>query len=106
MAILGVGMGMTIAPNNNATMSAAPESRRGIGSGLLNMFRFTGLALGVAFTRTAFAGFASANGLALYHVPSPADAAAYSTTPAGLANFQAAFSPALKRPRWWPCRSY
>lgn len=46
---------------------------------------------GVAFTGTAFAGFASANGLALYHVPSPADAAAYSTTPAGLANFQAAF---------------
>lgn len=31
MAVLGVGMGMTIAPNNNATMSAAPELRRGRG---------------------------------------------------------------------------
>lgn len=91
MAAMGIGIGMYIAPNNAAVMSAPPEARRGIGSGLLNMFRFTGQALGVALVGAAFAGFASANGVEFDLIPSPADAALVAGDAVALENFNAAF---------------
>jgi len=44
----GVGLGMFIAPNNSATISAAPASRAGQAGGLLNLLRVFGTGLGVA----------------------------------------------------------
>lgn len=54
LAVFGLGAGMFMAPNNNATMSAAPEADRGVASGLLALFRFSGQALGIAFAGTLF----------------------------------------------------
>jgi EmrB/QacA subfamily drug resistance transporter len=48
LAAFGAGLGMFIAPNNNATMSAAPAERSGQAGGLLNLLRVLGTGLGVA----------------------------------------------------------
>jgi MFS family permease len=48
LAAFGTGLGMFIAPNNNATMSAAPAERAGQAGGLLNLMRVFGTGLGVA----------------------------------------------------------
>src|SRR5680860_1350674 len=46
---LGLGLGMFMAPNNNAVMSSVAAHRRGIASALLATSRFTGQSLGIAF---------------------------------------------------------
>lgn len=48
LAAYGAGLGMFIAPNNSATMSAAPANRAGQAGGLLNLLRVFGTGLGVA----------------------------------------------------------
>jgi hypothetical protein len=48
LAAFGAGLGMFIAPNNSATMSAAPADRAGQAGGLLNLLRVCGTGLGVA----------------------------------------------------------
>jgi EmrB/QacA subfamily drug resistance transporter len=48
LAVYGAGLGMFIAPNNSATMSAAPADRAGQAGGLLNLLRVFGTGLGVA----------------------------------------------------------
>jgi EmrB/QacA subfamily drug resistance transporter len=53
-ALFGVGLGMFLAPNNNAVMSASPSADRGVAAGLLALFRFTGQSLGVAVGGTIF----------------------------------------------------
>jgi EmrB/QacA subfamily drug resistance transporter len=62
LAIAGAGMGLFVAANNAATMSAAPPHRAGTAGGLLNMARGIGVALGVALPSLVFAsgrGFTS-----------------------------------------------
>jgi EmrB/QacA subfamily drug resistance transporter len=54
LALFGLSLGLFLAPNNNATMSAAPASDRGVASGLLALFRFSGQVLGIAFAGTLF----------------------------------------------------
>jgi MFS family permease len=54
LAVFGLSLGLFLAPNNNATMSAAPAADRGVASGLLALFRFSGQALGIAFAGTLF----------------------------------------------------
>ena len=54
LAVFGFGIGMFMAPNNNAVMSAAPQRDRGVASGLLALFRFTGQAMGFAGAGTLF----------------------------------------------------
>ena len=39
LAVFGAGLGMFVAPNNSATMSAAPRDRSGEAGGLLNLMR-------------------------------------------------------------------
>jgi len=56
VAVMGLGLGMFMAPNNNAVMSSAPAQRRGIASGLLATSRFTGQSLGIAFVGAVVAG--------------------------------------------------
>jgi Na+/melibiose symporter-like transporter len=48
LAVFGAGLGMFIAPNNSATMSAAPRDRSGEAGGLLNLMRVFGTSIGVA----------------------------------------------------------
>lgn len=55
IVVIGLGLGLFMAPNNNAVMSTVPPQRRGIASGLLGTFRFTGQSLGVALTALVFA---------------------------------------------------
>lgn len=48
LGLFGAGLGLFIAPNNSATMSAAPAARSGQAGGLLNLARMLGTSLGVA----------------------------------------------------------
>jgi EmrB/QacA subfamily drug resistance transporter len=48
LAAYGAGLGLFIAPNNSATLSAAPPERAGQAGGLLNLLRVFGTGLGVA----------------------------------------------------------
>jgi EmrB/QacA subfamily drug resistance transporter len=46
--MVGVGLGLFIAPNNNATIAAAPAALSGTAGALLNLMRVLGTSLGVA----------------------------------------------------------
>ena len=48
LAVYGAGLGLFIAPNNSATLSAAPAEHAGQAGGLLNLMRAFGTATGVA----------------------------------------------------------
>ena len=65
VALVGIGMGLFTSPNNASIMGAAPGQRAGMASGVLNMTRGTGTALGLALTGTVFvlAAIAAAAGL-------------------------------------------
>jgi EmrB/QacA subfamily drug resistance transporter len=91
LCVLGIGLGMFMAPNNNSVMSSAPPNRRGIASGLMGMFRYTGQSLGIAFSGTVFAHFAIAEGFALRGLPSAGSMSEIASNPAALHAFQAAF---------------
>ena len=48
LAVYGTGLGLFIAPNNSATLAAAPADHAGQAGGLLNLMRAFGTATGVA----------------------------------------------------------
>jgi EmrB/QacA subfamily drug resistance transporter len=48
LAAFGVGLGLYIAPNNNAAMAAAPPGQSAEAGGLLNLLRVLGSGIGVA----------------------------------------------------------
>jgi EmrB/QacA subfamily drug resistance transporter len=52
LAAYGAGLGLFIAPNNTATMNAAPPARSGQAGGLLNLMRAFGTGCGVASAAT------------------------------------------------------
>ncbi len=54
LAAVGVGMGLFTSPNNASIMGAAPGQQAGMASGVLNMTRGVGTALGLALTGTIF----------------------------------------------------
>ncbi len=54
LAVVGVGMGLFTSPNNASIMGAAPDQQAGMASGVLNMTRGMGTALGLALTGTVF----------------------------------------------------
>ena len=54
LALFGAGLGMFIAPNNSATVAAAPDERTGEAGGLLNLMRALGCTLGIAAASAAF----------------------------------------------------
>lgn len=54
LALVGAGMGLFTSPNNASIMGAAPGQQAGMASGVLNMTRGTGTALGLALTGTVF----------------------------------------------------
>ena len=53
LAAYGVGLGLYIAPNNSATIGAAPADKSGVAGGLLNLLRVFGAGVGVASASTA-----------------------------------------------------
>jgi EmrB/QacA subfamily drug resistance transporter len=48
LAVYGLGLGLFIAPNNSATLGAAPAAHAGQAGGMLNLMRAFGTATGVA----------------------------------------------------------
>ncbi len=54
LAAIGVGMGLFTSPNNASIMGAAPGQQAGMASGVLNMTRGMGTALGLALTGSVF----------------------------------------------------
>lgn len=63
LAVYGGGLGMFIAPNNSATISAAPPEESGEAGGLLNLMRAFGTGIGVATASSVLAwGLESATG--------------------------------------------
>jgi EmrB/QacA subfamily drug resistance transporter len=59
LALVGVGLGLFIPPNNTSIMSTAPRSQAGTASGVLNMTRGLGTAFGLALTGLVFGAFAA-----------------------------------------------
>jgi EmrB/QacA subfamily drug resistance transporter len=54
LCIIGLGLGLFTSPNNAAIMGAAPTDQAGMASGILNMTRGFGTALGLALTGLVF----------------------------------------------------
>ena len=54
LALVGVGLGLFTSPNNASIMGAAPGQQAGMASGVLNMSRGMGTALGLALTGSIF----------------------------------------------------
>lgn len=54
IVLFGAGLGLFLAPNNNAIMSSVSAHRRGVAAGLLGLFRYTGQSMGVAFSGVLF----------------------------------------------------
>jgi Major Facilitator Superfamily len=48
LAAFGAGLGLYIAPNNSATLGAAPLDQQGVAGGLVNLLRVLGTGVGVA----------------------------------------------------------
>ncbi len=57
IVLFGAGLGLFLAPNNNAIMSSVSAHRRGVAAGLLGLFRYTGQSMGVAFSGVLFHAF-------------------------------------------------
>jgi EmrB/QacA subfamily drug resistance transporter len=55
LGVVGAGLGLFVAPNNVSIMGAAPPQQAGMASGILNMSRGAGTALGLAVTGLVFA---------------------------------------------------
>ena len=54
LAVIGLGVGTFVSPNNSALMGAAPRHRQGIASGVLATARNVGMVLGVGFAGAVF----------------------------------------------------
>jgi len=54
LGVIGIGLGLFTSPNNAAIMGAAPTDQAGMASGILNMTRGFGTALGLALTGLVF----------------------------------------------------
>ena len=54
LGVVGVALGLFTAPNNAAIMGSAPRRQSGLASGVLNMSRGMGTAMGLAFTGLVF----------------------------------------------------
>ena len=62
LALAGLGLGAFTPANNAGVMSASPPGHTGVVSGMLNMTRGLGIALGVALTGAVFTAVAGVTG--------------------------------------------
>lgn len=96
LMILGAGLGMFMAPNNNAVMSSVPAHKRGISAGLLGTFRFTGQSLGIALSGVIISLVMSGSGgVESEGLPSPDTLASLAQNQAALEAFRADFITAM-----------
>jgi MFS family permease len=58
LALIGAGVGASTAPNNAATVGAVPREHQGVASGVLNMIRSFGTAMGLSITASVFTAVA------------------------------------------------
>jgi EmrB/QacA subfamily drug resistance transporter len=65
LALVGVGIGVFIPANSARIMAAAPAGRTGVISGVLNMTRGMGTALGIALAGAVYIAAAGASGAAV-----------------------------------------
>jgi EmrB/QacA subfamily drug resistance transporter len=65
LMVIGLGLGIFIPANNAAIMSACPPGHAGVVSGILNMTRGIGTALGVAVAGAVYAAAGASDGLAV-----------------------------------------
>jgi EmrB/QacA subfamily drug resistance transporter len=54
LALVGLGIGIFVSPNNSALMGAAPRHRQGIAAGVLATARNVGMVLGIGFAGAIF----------------------------------------------------
>ncbi|MBP2649444.1 MAG: stp 2 [Firmicutes bacterium] len=54
LALVGIGTGLFLAPNNNAIMGSAPKNQIGVASGMLALMRNIGQVMGVAVSGAVF----------------------------------------------------
>ncbi len=54
LALVGIGTGIFVSPNNSTVMSAIPQVQRGVASGTVAAFRNLGMAIGVAISGLIF----------------------------------------------------
>jgi MFS family permease len=54
LAVIGLGTGSFISPNNSALMGSAPKTRQGIAAGILATSRNFGMVLGVGISGAIF----------------------------------------------------
>ncbi len=54
LAVVGLGVGLFVSPNNSALMGAAPRHRQGIAAGVLATARNVGMVLGVGLSGAVF----------------------------------------------------
>jgi EmrB/QacA subfamily drug resistance transporter len=64
LALVGAGLGLCTSPNNAGIMAAVPAGQSGLASGLLNMSRGLGTAMGLAVTTAVFSTFGGDGGVA------------------------------------------
>jgi EmrB/QacA subfamily drug resistance transporter len=62
LALTGAGLGLFISPNNAGIMAAVPARQSGLASGLLNMSRGLGTAMGLAVTTAVFSALGGDGG--------------------------------------------
>ncbi len=62
LAVIGAGLGLFNSPNNAGIMASVPAEQSGSASGLLNMSRGLGTALGLAIATAVFAGLGGDGG--------------------------------------------
>ncbi len=74
LVVVGAGLGLFVSPNNAGIMASVPADQSGLASGLLNMSRGLGTAMGLAVSSAVFAAFDGDRG------PSHQVAAAFSAT--------------------------
>ncbi len=96
LVVFAAGLGTFLPPNNNAVMSAVPSDKRGIGAGLLGMFRYGGQSIGVAFAGTTFAAFATSGLISLHSLPSPQQMAALGSDQATRMAMETAFTNGMR----------
>jgi EmrB/QacA subfamily drug resistance transporter len=106
LAAFGAGLGLYIAPNNSATIGAAPAEKSGVAGGLLNLLRVFGTGVGVAAASTALGWglYAAGAGGRTAHAPQAALLSAVGGVLAMLAIF-AAFGAAAALVRNKPKRT-
>ena len=62
LGLVGAGLGLFTAPNNATVMGSVPEGQAGMASGILNMTRGIGTALGLSLTGLLFSVSGGASG--------------------------------------------